>query len=202
MTDDLTVPPWQTTGSRLVYAHPQLCLFAYQVIRRDGTPTIRHRLTESASTRVVAVDQDGLLALVWRWSYALGYPVMDLPSARVAADEEPLRAAQRALGGCGLAGRLWVRIGTLTAATDIAAQTIHLYRAERLHRVPQPAGDSERLAFALPYGVAVASAVTGAIDDAVSAATLLHAEQLRLRGGWELPTTEPPRPPTTRLFRV
>jgi ADP-ribose pyrophosphatase len=202
VSDDLTVPPWQTTDSRLVYAHPQLCLFEYQVMRTNGTPAVRHRLTESAATRVVAVDSAGSLALIWRWRYALGYPAMELPAARVEPDEEPLAAAQRALRQvCGLAAQLWARTGQVTAATDIAAQTIHLYRAEGLHRVPQAVGDGEHLAFGLPYDVAVASAVTGAIDDAVSAAALLHAEQDRLRGSWHLPGPEPPRPPT-KLFRI
>jgi len=68
---DLTVPPWQTTAARLVYAHPQLCLVEYQILRADGRPALRHRLTESASVRVVAVDPGGLLALIWRWRYAL-----------------------------------------------------------------------------------------------------------------------------------
>jgi ADP-ribose pyrophosphatase len=199
MNDDLTVPPWQTTNSRLVYAHPRLCLFEYQVIPTSGTLDVRHRLTESASTRVVAVDPQGQLALIWRWRYALGHPVMELPSARVVADEEPLHAARRALRDCGLAAQLWVRLGQVTAATDIAAQTIHLYRAERLHRAPQPAQDGEQVAFAMPYGVAVGSAVSGAIDDAVSAAALLHAERDRLRGVWELPTAKPPRPPRCRF---
>jgi 8-oxo-dGTP pyrophosphatase MutT (NUDIX family) len=201
VNDDLTIPPWQTTDSRLVYTHPQLCLFEYQVIRANGTPAVRHRLTESASVRVVAVDPDGSLALIWHWRYALGYPCMELPSATVEPDEEPLQAAQRALReGCGLTAGLWVRVGQLTAATDIAAQTIHLYRAERLHRVPQPVRDDERLGFALPYGAAIATAVTGAIDDAVSAAALLHAEHDRLQGAWELPDAKPPGPP--KLFRV
>jgi len=199
--DDLTVPPWQTTDSRLVYTHPRLRLFEDQVIRRDGRRAERHRLTESDSTRVVAVDVDGSLALIWRWRYALGYPVMELPSAQVEAEEEPLRAAQRALrDDCGLAAQLWVKIGQVTGTTDVAAQTTHLYRAKGLHRVPQPAGDGERLAFSMPYGIAVASAVAGAIDDAVSAAALLRAEQHRLSGAWALPEAGRSGPP--RLFSV
>jgi ADP-ribose pyrophosphatase len=198
---DLTVAPWRTTDSRLAYAHPQLCLFEYQVIAADGTPAVRHRLTESASVRVVAVDPRGSLALIWRWRYALGYPGMELPAARVETAEEPLRAAQRALReGCGLAARQWVKIGHVTAATDTAAQTIHLYRAQGVHRVPQPVRDDERLGFALPYEAAVATAVTGGIDDAVSAAALLLAEHDRLNGAWKLPHAMPPGPPhTTRI---
>jgi hypothetical protein len=201
VTDDLTVPPWQTTDSRLIYAHPDLCLFEYQIIRRDGALDVRHRLAEPASTRVIAVDQDGLLALVWHWRYGLGYPAMELPSAPVDPEEDPLAAAQRALRkGCGLAAQDWTRIGQITAATEAAAQAVHLYRAERPYRVPQPAGTGERRAYAMPYDVLVGSALTGASGEAGSAAALLYIEQQRLQGAWHLPD-QPPRPPT-RLFRV
>jgi hypothetical protein len=175
VTDDRTVPPWKTTDSQLIYAHPDLCLFEYQIIRRDGVLDVRHRLAEPALTRVIAVDQDGLLAFVWHWSYGLGYPAMELPSAAVDdPEEDPLTAAQRALReGCGLAAQDWTRIGKITAATEVAVQVVHLYLAERPYRVPQPAGEGERLAFAMPYGVAVSSAVTGAVEEAASVAALL-----------------------------
>ena len=201
MTDGIVVPPWQTTDSQLIYAHPDLCLFEHQIIRRDGALDVRHRLAEPASTRVVAVDQDGLLALVWHWRYSLGHPAMELPSAAVDdPEEDPLTAAQRALReGRGLAAQDqdWTRIGKITAATEVAAQVVHLYRVERPYRVP---GDGERLAFAMPYGVAVGSAVTGAVEEAGSAAALLCVGQQRLQGAWHLPD-RPPRSPT-RLFRV
>jgi ADP-ribose pyrophosphatase len=201
--DDLTVRPWQPIDSRLVYAHPDLCLFESQVIQNNGRLGVRHRLVEPGSARVVAVDRDGLLALIWHWRYGPGYPLMELPSAPVEPDEDPLTAAQHALGeGCGLAAQDWTKIGKITAATQAAAQVVHLYRAEWLHRVPQPAGDGERLALALPYDVAVGSAVTGAIEEAASAAALLYVEQQRLNGAWRLRDGRPPRPPTTRLFRV
>jgi len=199
---DLTVPPWRTTAARLVYGHPQLCLVEYQVLRADGRPALRHRLAEPTSVRVVAVDPDGLLALIWRWRYALGYPGIELPSTTVQAGEEPVVAAQRALRqDCGLAAQQWIKTGQLTATTDIAAQTIHLYRADNLHRVPPPTGSSERLAFTMPYTVAVGCATSGAIDDAASVAALLRAERDRQQDRWQLPDTKPPRPATTTRIR-
>jgi ADP-ribose pyrophosphatase len=198
---DLTNPPWRTTGAELVYAHPQLCLVEYQILRRNGRPALRHRLAEPASVRVVAVDPDGLLALVWRWRYALGYPGIELPSAPVQAGEQPVVAAQRALRqDCGLAAQRWVSTGQITAATDIAAQTVHLYRADTLHRVPALTAGDERPAFTMLYSAAVAFAANGAIDDAVTVAALLRAEQDRRQGGWKLPDAKPPRPAkTTRI---
>jgi len=197
---DLTVAPWHTICGRLVHAGAELCLFEYQILHPDGTRDVRHRLVEPDSTRVVAVDPAGQLALIWHWRYPLGYPAIELPSAPVEPDSDPQTAAQRALrDGCGLAAREWTGIGTITVATQAAGQTVHLYRAAGLHRTPQTLSDGERLAFALPYPVAVASAVTGAIQDAASIAALLHAEQQRLAGDWQPPDTRPPRPPRCRF---
>jgi len=191
---DLRIAPWRTTGSRL--AHPSLALFEDQVLDAAGALRVRHRLVEPESTRVVAVDSDGLLALVWHWRYPLGYPGIELPSAALHPGEDPQAAAQRALrDGCGLAARDWTGIGTATVATEVAAQTVHLYRADGLHRTPHPAGNRQRLAFAMPYRIAVGSVVAGAVQDVASIAALLFVEQLRLAGQWEPPEPRPPRPP-------
>src|SRR5262249_19068933 len=177
---------------------PQACSLAPRVRGWDGRPTLRHRLAEPASVRVVAVGSDGLLALVWRWRYALGYPGIELPSAPVLAGEDPVVAAQRALRhDCSLAAQQWIKTGQLTAATDTAAQTVHLHRADDLHRVPPPPTHRERLPFTMPYPVAVGCAANGAIDDALSAAALLRAEQDRQQGRWQLPDATPPRPAKT-----
>jgi len=193
---DLTIAPWRTTGGRLVYAHRPVSLFEDHTLDTTGAPRLRHRLIEPDSTRVVAVDGGGLLALVWHWRYTLGYPAIELPSARVEPGEDPQAAARRALrDGCGLAAQQWTGIGKTTVATEVAAQTVHLYRAAGVHRAPQPPGDGQQLAFAMPYPIAVGSAVAGAFQDAGSIAGLLHAEQQRLAGEWEPPSAHPPRPP-------
>jgi hypothetical protein len=193
---DLTVAPWHTIDGQLVHAGPALCLFEYQIIHPDGTRGVRHRLVEPDSTRVVAVDSAGMLALIWHWRYPLGYPALELPSAPVEPDSDPQTAAQRALrDGCGLAAREWTGLGTITVATQAAGQTVHLYRATDVHPTPQPLSDGEQLAFALPYPAAVASAGAGAIQDAASIAALLHAEQQRLAGDWYPPPDVRPIPP-------
>jgi ADP-ribose pyrophosphatase len=183
---DLIEPPWQTTGSRLIYAHPGLLLTEDRILRPTGDVDVLHRLTEPASVRVIAVDSDGQLALVWRWRYAIGYPVMELPSALLAPAEQPISAARRALrDACGLTAEEWTPLGAVTVATEVAAQTVHLFRADRTRRTLRLAGDTgEQTPFTLPYDVAVSIAVTGALDDAAAAAALLHTEHARLAGDW------------------
>src|SRR5262249_21897924 len=123
------------------------------------------------------------------------------PSATSHENQQPVVAAPRApRPDCGLAAQQWIKTGQITASTDTAAQTIYLYRADNLHRVPAPTAHSERLPFTMPYTVAVGCAANSAIDEAASAAALLRAEQDRQQGGWKLPEAKPPRPPqTTRI---
>lgn len=182
---DLTQPPWQTTGSRLIYAHPRLCLTEDRIVRPTGAIDVRHRLTEPDSVRVIAVNTDGELSLVWRWRYAIGYPVMELPSALLTSGEQPVTAARRALrDGCGLTADEWTPLGKITVATETAAQTVHLYRADRTRRTLRFADDGEQTPFSLPYDIAVGIATIGALDDAAAAAALLHTEHARLNGEW------------------
>jgi len=198
---DLTIAPWRTTDSRLIPTHRPVSMFEDQILDASGAPRTRHRLVEPDSTRVVAVDGDGLLALVWHWRYPIGYPAIELPSAVVLPGEEPLTAARRALrDGCGLTAREWTGIGKTTVVTEVAAQMVHLYRAAGVHRTLQPLGDGQRLPFALPYRVAVAGVAAGAVQEAASVAGLAQAEQRRLDGSWDPPDARPRRPPG--LYRV
>jgi hypothetical protein len=133
---------------------------------------------------------------------------MELPSALLAPAEQPLSAARRALrDACGLTAQDWTPIGTATVATEVAAQTVHLYRADHTSRTLRLApDDGEQTPFTLPYDVAVSIAVTGALDDAAAAAALLHTEHARLAGDWQpgRPAAQSPnhRPERTRRTPV
>jgi len=202
MTDDLTVPPWHTISSRLAYAAGPVSLFEDRTLDARGQPRVRHRLVEPDSTRVVAVDDDGLVQLVWRWRYQLGYPAIELPSTQTAPGEPPLEAARRALAeGCGLAAKVWMAAGTVMLATEAAAQPVHLYRAAGLHPTPRPAPNPELSASPMPYQAALAAVRTGGVQEAGSVAGLLRTEQDRLAGGWQIPGVPLPRSPRLHVVR-
>jgi hypothetical protein len=204
MTGDLRQAPWQITSTRLVYTAPGLDLYADQTVRRaDGQPAVQHRLVEPASVRVVAVDAEGNLALVWRWR--AGVPGMELPSADLHPDAHaPYGAARRALRqDAGLAAAGWTDLGEITVATATAAQTVHLFLAHQPYRAPLPTDDDAAVALRLPYTIIVAGGAAGPVTDAASLTALLTAEQHRRRGDWHLPGADPPpAPPTVTLRRA
>ena len=187
VSGDLTVAPWQATGTWLACAHPGLRRYGYETFRWDGGLGTGHRPAEPASTRAAAVDQGGLLpAVARRWHHGLGYPAVGLLSAPAEPGQGPLAAARPVLREeCGPAAGHRTRTGTVTAATGVAAQPVRLCRAERPGRVPRSAGSGEQPAFALPCHVAVGSAA--------SAADLPQPEQARLAGAWQLPGSRPVR---------
>jgi hypothetical protein len=207
MTGDLRQPPWQVTGSRLIYTAPGLDLYADQTLHRtDGRLAVRHRLVEPATVRVVAVDTDGDLALVWRWR--AGLPGLELPSADLHPDSaDPFAAARRALRReAGLAAAGWTELGQITVTTGAAAQTVHLFQAHHPYHTPQPAGTEHTITLRLPYRIVVAGGADGPITDAASLTALLVAEQHRRRGDWHLPAPDSPAPQTatprpTALYR-
>jgi hypothetical protein len=207
VTGDLRAVPWTVTGSCLAYAAPGLNLVAEQVIHHaDGRPGVHHRLLEPDTVRVVAIDTDGDLALVWRWHPAIGTPSLELPSGTInpaeddPAGDRPAQAARRALRtDCGLAADTWTSLGVITARTGAAAQTVHLYQAHDPRRVPRPPTDGHAHPLALPYTIITAGAADGPVTDAASLTALLTAEHHRHRGTWQLPTTCPPTLATARL---
>jgi hypothetical protein len=202
MSSDLRQAPWQITRTQLVYTAPGLDLYADQAVRRaDGQPAVQHRLVEPASVRVVAVDTEGNLALVWRWR--AGLPGMELPAADLHPDTHtPYDAARRALRqDAGLAAAGWTELGEITVATATAAQTVHLFLAHQPYRAPRPTENGAAVALRLPYTIIVAGGAAGPVTDAASLTALLTAEQHRRRGDWHLPGTDPPPAPQTVTLR-
>jgi len=146
-----------------------------------------------------------MVVVGWRWRYPVGYPAIELPSGPIGPRDDPLAAAQAALrDSCGLAARDWAKVGKIVVATGNAAQDVFLFRAERLHRVPQPPGNGAWLPSTLPYGLAVACAGCGTIEEAGSVAALLLADRQPQQGAWQLPKPERLQLPvvTTRLFPI
>lgn len=204
MSGDLRQAPWQITGTRLVYTAPGLDLYADQAVRlTDGRLAVQHRLVEPASVRVVAVDGEGNLALVWRWR--AGVPGMELPAADLHPHAHaPFDAARRALRqDAELAAAGWTALGEITVATATATQTVHLFQAHQPYRAPRPVSDRTAVELRLPYTVIVAGGAAGPVTDAASLTALLTAEQHRLRRDWHLPGDDPPpAPPTATLQPV
>jgi hypothetical protein len=73
--------PWQTLGTRTVYANPWLRLREDTVIRPDGQQGIYGVVEMNPSVGVVALNDISEIALVTQWRYTLGRMSVEIPAA-------------------------------------------------------------------------------------------------------------------------
>ena len=175
MLTTLTVPPYRLVESSLLCDTDHAQVTEDQLLHNDGRLTTCLRVTESASTRVIALTPTGGLLLRWRWSHPAGYALLELPAdVLTGGGDTPVEAARRALRTVGWDTPTWTPLVELDAVTGITAQTIHVYLAGGLHHVPA-AGAADFAVVTVAWPQAVTMAASGAIRDTASAAAILTA---------------------------
>jgi 8-oxo-dGTP pyrophosphatase MutT (NUDIX family) len=187
--------PWQTLGSRTVYANAWLRLREDTVIRPDGQPGIYGVVEIKPTVGVVAVNEINEIALVTQWRYTLGRMSVEVPTGGTeASDPSVLAAAQRELREeTGLSARTWRELGSVDNSNGVTTDVAHMFLATGLDpgtAAPDPA--EQVVLIWLPFDQAVDRVLNGSITESVSVAAILKVELLLRRGG--LPSANPGRP--------
>lgn len=174
--------PWQTVSTRVVYASPWLVLREDQVIRPTGATGPYPVVEMRPAVGVVALHDDGQLALVRQWRYVHRKMSLEIPTGGCEEGEEPLDAAVRELAEeTGLAAEHWQPLGTIDNSNGSTTDTAHLYLATSLSwHAPVERDENERAELLwLPFDQAVGLAVRGEIVESTSVAALLKVHVLR-----------------------
>jgi 8-oxo-dGTP pyrophosphatase MutT (NUDIX family) len=172
------VAPWQTTGSRTVYANPWIEVTEHQVVRPDGSDGIYGVVAiRQPAVFVVAVNDADEVALVTLDRYTVGRSV-ELPAGGTDG-QEPLPAAQRELlEETGFVAEQWTRIGGMHALNGVCRAPEHVFLATGLHHDPgraeQAAEGISEVRF-VPFAEVMEMVATGEIVDGESIAALLFA---------------------------
>lgn len=163
------------------------------VERVDGSRATREVVGHPGAVAVVALDEDGRVALVRQYRSPAGRILLEIPAGTLDADEEtgeaedPDRAARRELEEeTGYRAESWRRLARFWTAPGFATEIMSLYLATDL----RPAdGDrlgpdvDERLELEWrPLDEALAAAERGEIQDAKSLVGLLWVARLRAGG--------------------
>jgi ADP-ribose pyrophosphatase len=151
---------------------------------------------------VVALDDDGRVALVRQWRLPAGRALLEIPAggldvAHDGTKEDPLAAAPRELEEeTGLRAATWRQLGTFYTAPGFTDELMHLSLATDL--APAAADgrlgpdEDERLILEWwPWQDAVAAVDRGDICDAKSIVGLLQLERLIQRGELAVPGQAP-----------
>ena len=186
--------PWQTLGSRIVYANSWLRLREDTVIRPDGQEGIYGVVEMRPSVGIVAVSDADEVALVTQWRYTLDRMSTEIPTGGTEpSDRDLLTAARRELREeTGLSARRWRELGSIDNSNGVSTDDAHMFLATGLEQGADAQDAEEQIVLSwLPFDQAVAEVLNGSITESVSVAALLKVDALRRRG---LVTPDTPGP--------
>jgi ADP-ribose diphosphatase len=105
----------------------------------------REIVEHPGAVAVVAVDDEGYVALVRQLREATRKRLLELPAGTAEPGEEPLATAQRELKEeCGLSGGRWRELAAFWTTPGFCREGMHLFAAEGVeHGEASPAPDEE-----------------------------------------------------------
>jgi 8-oxo-dGTP pyrophosphatase MutT (NUDIX family) len=183
--------PWKLISSRPVYKNPWFQVREDKVIRPDGSSGIYGVVELSEYVGVVAIDDQGRMALVRQWRYLYGESTLEVPAGNSSpSDVNSMDSARRELlEETGLIAASWLSLGQVrySAVTNIG----YLFLAWNLTEGTRPmANDDWTELIWVDYLEAVSLVLVGEITESTSLAAIMKAEALRKRGDWSLPNDQ------------
>jgi ADP-ribose pyrophosphatase len=102
--------------------------------RPDGTVGNYDHVVAPPAATVLAVDDEGLVAVTRQWIYTHGEPQWRLPAGRVdERDQSPEEAARRELAEeTGVVARRWTGLGAINCADSLSNHRDHAFLATGL----------------------------------------------------------------------
>ena len=133
----------------------------------------REIVEHPGAVAIVAVDDEGYLALVRQLREATRRYLLELPAGTAEPGEEPLETAKRELQEeCGLTGGEWRELATFWTTPGSCRERMHLFAAEGVMRGEAAPAPDEELEL-VRWPVAEIRTRLGEIEDAKTLAGLL-----------------------------
>lgn len=104
----------------------------------NGNITMREVVRHPGGVCVVALDGDGMVAMVRQYRFPIGEHLLELPAGKLEPGEEPLPAAKRELSEeTGLEADEWCDLGFIYTSPGFSTERLYLYLATGLHHGAQ-----------------------------------------------------------------
>ena len=147
----------------------------------DGRITNREVVEHPGGVAVFAMDDQGRVALVRPFRYAVGQHLWEIPAGKREKGENPFVTAQRELNEeVGAAAARWTELGSIIASPGCYAEVLYLYMAEGLTFSRQHLDEDEFLEVRFfPFAEAVEKCMSGEIRDGKTVTAVLKARLLQ-----------------------
>lgn len=104
----------------------------------NGNITMREVVRHPGGVCVVALEEDGTVAMVRQYRFPIGEHLLELPAGKLEPGEEPLPAAKRELSEeTGLEADEWRDLGFIYTSPGFSTERLYLYLATGLHHGAQ-----------------------------------------------------------------
>lgn len=170
----------KTISSKSIYEGHIISLRVEEVVLPDGKLAKRELIKHSGAVATIPLTNDGKLILVKQYRKALGRTLIEIPAGHIEVGEALEVTARRELEeetGYG-AGKVTF-VQSFATSPGFADEIIHLYLAEQLYEIENPAAADEDEFIELLY-VTIEEAeklvASGEIYDAKTAFALLYVK--------------------------
>ena len=177
--------PWRVEHREVLHDNPWFGVDAYRAVSPTGAPADYYALRfKNNATGVVALHDDGSVALVGQWRFPFHAYSWELPEGGAPMSEDPRDGALRELREeAGLTARDCRPILTIQLSNASSDEVAYLFLATGLSEVEREPEPTEALTCArAPFREALAAVVRGEVRDALTVAALLRVHHMAVSG--------------------
>ena len=171
----------KTLQSHEVYSGRIIRVRNDEVLLPNGEHGWREVVDHPGGVGILAFDDQGRVALVRQFRYAVGQHLWEIPAGKREKGENPFVTAQRELNEeVGAAAARWTELGSIIASPGCYAEVLYLYMAEGLTFSRQHLDEDEFLEVRFfPFAEAVEKCMSGEIRDGKTVTAVLKARLLQ-----------------------
>lgn len=163
-------------GKRTVYANPWIAFEAHDIVHPNGAPG-EHGVVVTPPASAIVVYDDGFVWLTRQARFAVDRVVLEVVKGGAEPGESPLQTAQRETREeIGIEAARWDALGIAYELPSLVDHEVSLFLARDLTHVATAHEHVESIeTVRLPFADALAAAIGGKLEDAITGLALLRA---------------------------
>lgn len=174
---------FEVESSQVLVDAPILALRRDRVTMPGGTSADREIVEHFGAVAVVALDDDGRVALVEQYRHSVGKRLLELPAGLLDIfEEDELNCAKRELvEEAGLEAQQWDVLVDLVTSPGFAEEAVRVFIARGLREVERPEAENEEADMGLTWmdlGEAADAVLRGDIVNSIAVSGILAATRV------------------------